>query len=162
MLKKCTYDGVFTWKIDSYEKRKQDSIIGEPSSIYSTTFYVGRYGYKMRARVYLNGDGKARGSHLSFFITIMRGEFDNILKWPYAQKTTLMLLDQSGNKSHVVETFKPNGATDCFKKPQTSMNLSAGSIFFIPHSKLESARSGYIQDDAIFVKVIVDKSGLKD
>ena len=36
-------------------------------SLYSQPFYTGRYGYKMCGRVYLNGDGMGKGTHLSLF-----------------------------------------------------------------------------------------------
>ena len=161
-LRDSSHNGIFIWKIENYSKRKRDAMNGDSVSVYSSSFYVGRYGYRMRARVYLNGDGRGRGTHLSFFITIVRGEYDNVLKWPYAQKTTLMLLDQTGKGIHVVDSFLPNGTTDCFKKPETSMNLSSGTPLFAAQKVIEAPNSPYKKDDTILLKVIVDKTGLKD
>lgn len=40
----------------------------------------------MCLRIYLNGDGTGRGSHLSLFFVVMRGQSDALLKWPFNQK----------------------------------------------------------------------------
>lgn len=49
-------------------------------------FYTSRYGYKMCLRVYLNGDGTGRGTHLSLFFVVMKGPHDALLRWPFNQK----------------------------------------------------------------------------
>lgn len=51
-----------------------------------TAFYTSRYGYKMCLRIYLNGDGTGRGTHLSLFFVVMRGPHDALLRWPFNQK----------------------------------------------------------------------------
>ena len=55
-------------------------------SLYSQPFYTDRYGCKMCGRVYLNGDGMGKGTHLSLFFVLMRGEYDALLEWPFRQK----------------------------------------------------------------------------
>lgn len=52
----------------------------------SPAFYTSRYGYKMCLRVYLNGDGTGRGTHLSLFFVVMKGPNDALLRWPFNQK----------------------------------------------------------------------------
>ena len=160
-IKDSSHSGIFIWRIDKYSRRKRDAVNGENISVYSAPFYVGRYGYKMRARVYLNGDGKGKGTHLSFFITIVRGDYDNILKWPFTQKTSLMMLDQSGNEAHVMDSFMPIGMTDSFKKPVTSMNLSSGTPLFASQKIIESPNSVYKLDDTIYLKISVDTTGMQ-
>lgn len=46
----------------------------------------------MCLRIYLNGDGTGRGTHLSLFFVVMRGHSDALLKWPFNQKVTLILI----------------------------------------------------------------------
>lgn len=53
-----------------------------------SAFYTSKYGYKMCLRIYLNGDGTGRGTHLSLFFVVMRGHSDALLKWPFNQKVT--------------------------------------------------------------------------
>ena len=51
----------------------------------------------------MDGDGSGKGTHLSFFLTVMKGEYDALLQWPFKQTVTLMLLDQD-----VIQSFKPH------------------------------------------------------
>ena len=46
----------------------------------------------MCARLYPNGDGQGKGTHLSLFFVIMRGHYDNIIKWPFRQKVSMFLV----------------------------------------------------------------------
>ena len=56
-LETCGYDGVLVWRMEGYTRRKQEAVSGKTLSVYSQPFFSSRYGYKMCARVYLNGDG---------------------------------------------------------------------------------------------------------
>lgn len=51
-----------------------------------SAFYTAKYGYKLCLRLYLNGDGTGKRTHLSLFIVIMRGEYDALLSWPFRNK----------------------------------------------------------------------------
>ena len=68
----ANYEGVLIWKIGDYRQRKLQAVGGRILSLYSQPFYTSRYGYKMCARIYLNGDGVGRGTHLSLFFVIMQ------------------------------------------------------------------------------------------
>lgn len=67
VLETASYNGVLIWKIRDYKRRKQEAVMGKTLSLYSQPFYTGYFGYKMCARVYLNGDGMGKGTHLSLF-----------------------------------------------------------------------------------------------
>jgi len=71
-LETANYDGVLVWKISDYIDRKRQAVEGRVLSLYSQPFYTSRYGYKMCARVYLNGDGTGRNTHLSLFFVVMQ------------------------------------------------------------------------------------------
>lgn len=123
-----------------------------------TAFYTSRYGYKMCLRIYLNGDGTGRGTHLSLFFVVMRGPHDALLRWPFNQKVTLMLLDHN-NREHVIDAFRPDVTSSSFQRPVSDMNIASGCPLFCPVSKME-AKNSYVRDDAIFIKAIVDLTGL--
>ena len=72
-------------------------------SLYSTPFYTCRHGYKMCARIYLNGDGLGKGTHLSFFFVIMCGPFDSVLTWPFNQR--VMLNQVVTCHQHIMKTY---------------------------------------------------------
>ncbi|XP_029024338.1 TNF receptor-associated factor 2 [Betta splendens] len=157
-LQFCTYDGVFVWKISDFSRRRQDAVAGRTPAMFSPAFYSSKYGYKMCLRLYLNGDGTGRGTHLSLFFVVMRGKCDALLKWPFSQKVTLMLLDQN-NREHIIDAFRPDITSTSFQRPISEMNIASGCPLFCPLAKL-AGKSPYLRDDTIFIKAIVDLTGL--
>lgn len=158
ILETTSYDGTFLWKIDDFQRRFRESVDGKTISIYSPPFYTARYGYKLCARAYLNGDGPmAKGKYISLFIVLMRGEYDGLLSWPFQQKITMKLLDQE-RISHVTETFRPDPNSSSFQRPRSEMNIASGCPMFCSHSQLRSR--GYVRDDTMFIKIIVDGTGV--
>lgn len=160
VLETASYNGVLIWKIRDYTRRKQEAVSGKTLSLYSQPFYTSYFGYKMCARVYLNGDGMGKGTHLSLFFVVMKGEYDALLPWPFRQKVTLMLMDQGGARKHLADAFKPDPNSSSFKRPSAEMNIASGCPMFANQSMLESG--SYIKDDTIFIKVTVDTSDLPD
>ncbi|XP_043914412.1 TNF receptor-associated factor 2 [Protopterus annectens] len=154
----ATYDGVFIWKIQDFSQKRQEAIAGRAPAMFSPAFYTSKYGYKMCLRIYLNGDGTGRGTHLSLFFVVMKGPSDALLKWPFNQKVTLMLLDQN-NREHIIDAFRPDVTSSSFQRPVSDMNIASGCPLFCPLSKLESKNS-YVRDDTIFIKAIVDLTGI--
>lgn len=73
-------------------------------------------------------------------------------------QVTLMLLDQN-NREHVIDAFRPDVTSSSFQRPVTDMNIASGCPLFCPVSKME-AKNSYVRDDAIFIKAIVDLTGL--
>ncbi|XP_029775832.1 TNF receptor-associated factor 2 isoform X4 [Suricata suricatta] len=157
-MEASTFDGVFVWKISDFARKRQEAVAGRTPAIFSPAFYTSRYGYKMCLRIYLNGDGTGRGTHLSLFFVVMRGPNDALLRWPFNQKVTLMLLDQN-NREHVIDAFRPDVTSSSFQRPVSDMNIASGCPLFCPVSKME-AKNSYVRDDAIFIKAIVDLTGL--
>ena len=154
LLERATYDGVLLWKIDDFERRRKEAINGVTMSLYSIPFYTSRHGYKMCARVYLNGDGMGKGTHLSFFFVVMKGPFDALLPWPFKQKVTLTIINQSGKK-HVTDTFRPDPQSSSFQRPSVKeMNVASGCPMFIRQEHL--LNGGFVKDDCIFLRVTVD------
>ncbi|XP_013871466.1 TNF receptor-associated factor 2 isoform X2 [Austrofundulus limnaeus] len=157
-LQHCTYDGVFVWKITEFSRRRQDAVAGRAPAMFSPAFYSSKYGYKMCLRLYLNGDGTGRGTHLSLFFVVMKGKCDALLKWPFSQKVTLMLLDQN-NREHIIDAFRPDVSSTSFQRPISEMNIASGCPLFCPLPKL-AGKGPYLRDDTIFIKAIVDLTGL--
>ncbi|KAK7104049.1 TNF receptor-associated factor 3-like [Littorina saxatilis] len=156
LLETASYDGTLVWKIRDYERRKRDAVNGRTLSLYSQPFYTGRFGYKMCARVYLNGDGMGKTTHMSLFFVIMRGEYDALLNWPFRQKVTLTLLDQSAEKRHLTDHFQPDPNSSSFQRPTSEMNVASGCPLFVSHAVVDNPSNGYLRDDTIFIRIVVD------
>ncbi|XP_071962013.1 TNF receptor-associated factor 3-like isoform X2 [Antedon mediterranea] len=158
ILETASYDGVLIWKIKDLSRRKRDADSGKTLSLYSQPFYTSRFGYKMCARVYLNGDGMGKGSHVSLFFVVMKGDYDALLPWPFRQKVTLMLLDQETGRRHLSDSFRPDPSSSSFKRPVTDMNIASGCPLFVAQSVLQDGM--YVKEDTVFFKIIVDISDL--
>ena len=156
LLERATYNGVLLWKIDDFARRMKEAMDGVTMSLYSIPFYTSRHGYKMCARVYLNGDGMGKGTHLSFFFVVMKGPFDALLPWPFKQKVSLTIINQAGKK-HVTDTFRPDPQSNSFQRPtQKEMNVASGCPMFIRQEQL--LNGGFVKDDCIFLRTVVDTS----
>ncbi|NXR44166.1 TRAF1 factor, partial [Hippolais icterina] len=151
----ASYDGIFLWKITEVGRKLQDSVTGRTVSLYSPAFYTAKYGYKVCLRVYLNGDGTGKGTHLSLFFVVMKGDYDALLPWPFRHKVTFMLLDQN-NREHVIDAFRPDLTSASFQRPVNDMNVASGCPMFLPLAKLQSPKHAYVKEDTLFLKCIIE------
>ncbi|CAF4614872.1 unnamed protein product [Didymodactylos carnosus] len=110
----------------------------------------------MRARLYLQGDGNAKGTHMSLFFVLMKGDHDAVLKWPFNYKVTFCLYDQSGQNQNVIDSFRPDTKSYSFQRPQSEMNIASGIPKFFPLSIIKQDGNNYVRDDTMFIKIIVD------
>ncbi len=155
LIENSSYDGQMIWKIPQFSQRMADAQSGRYTSIFSLPFYTGRYGYKMCLRLYILGNGIGKNTHMSLFFVIMKGEFDNILSWPFTSKVTFKLINQTGNRD-IIDSFKPDPMSSSFCKPKSDMNIASGCPRFVSHTELKSG--GFIVDDTLFIKCTVDCS----
>ena len=148
-----SYDGKLLWKITEFARKRNESVGGQQVSFFSPCFYTSRYGYKMCARIFLNGDGMGRGTHISVFFVVLRGQYDAVLRWPFRQKVTFMLFDQD-NVQHVIEAFRPDPNSPSFQRPRRETNIASGCPMFCSLTELNN--HAYVRDDTMFLKIIVD------
>ena len=110
----------------------------------------------MCARLYLNGDGIGKDSHVSLFFVLMKGRFDAILSWPFTHRVTMLLLDQSGQENHVQEKFRPDPNSSSFQRPRSEMNIATGCPRFISKTDLDRRKTLYMKDNTMFIQIIVE------
>ncbi|XP_075416534.1 TNF receptor-associated factor 1 [Tenrec ecaudatus] len=158
LMEEASFDGTFLWKITNVTRRCHESACGRTVSLFSPAFYTAKYGYKLCLRLYLNGDGTGKRTHLSLFIVIMRGEYDALLSWPFRNKVTFMLLDQN-NREHAIDAFRPDLSSASFQRPQSETNVASGCPLFFPLNRLQSSKHAYVKDDTMFLKCIVETGG---
>ena len=159
LIENSNHDGSIIWKIPQFSQRMNDAQSGKYTSMFSLPFYTGRYSYKMCLRLYILGDGIGKNSHMSLFFVIMRGEFDNILQWPFTHKVTFKLVNQTGARD-VIVTFQPDPMSSSFRKPKSDMNVAIGCPCFVAHRELKNR--GFIVDDTIFIKCIIDRTTIRN
>ena len=131
---------------------------------WSTPFYTGPDGYKLKLRVDANGDGSGKGTHVTVGVYLMKGENDDILTWPFKCDTTIRLLNWREDKEHVETILDFNDSDDIkYRKRVMEGDTAPGGLGydFISHSDLYyniTNNTEYINNDVLcFVvsKVIV-------
>ena len=160
-IERNTSNVSFMRSIPDVYKQIEDARAGKCISIDLSPFHFnpngyGNCGYKMCLRLFMHGDGIGKGTHMSLFIVIMKGEFDNILQWPFTHKVTFKLINQCGGGCDVVDSICPDPFSSSFQKPKSDMNVASGCPRFV--SIKELLQEGFIIDDTIFIEVEVDTS----
>ncbi|KAF6019058.1 hypothetical protein EB796_022659 [Bugula neritina] len=89
------------------------------------------------------------------FFVLMRGEYDELLHFPFKQRVTFSLLCPSNPSLSKHETFLPDPDSSSFRRPQTEMNIASGCPQFALHADVES--SNFLVNDCIYVRVKVER-----
>ena len=147
-----TYNGELTWKISDVMHKRREAIMNRTRSFYSPPFFTSPSGYMCCGRLYINGDGAAKGTHISVFFVVMKGPFDALQQWPFNKRITLMLLNQDGDCHHE-ESFKPDLSSSSFERPKKETNIASGSPFFYSLNALES--NGFLREDTMYIRIKV-------
>ena len=125
---------------------------------HSTPFYSGRQGYKMRLKVYANGFGSGKGTHVSVYVQIIPGEYDDTLTWPYTGTVIFEIINWKEDSNHVkiiVDFSKESAIADgCGKKPTgEKSNIGRGHREALPHDELYDSENQYIHNDTLYIKI---------
>ena len=158
VLEVKTTNGVFIWKVPDIRRRYRDAVDRKTISLYSPPFYTSPHGYRMCIRVYLNGDGIGKGTHISMFFVLMKSEHDCLLSWPFKQSVRFTLINQVDQDSSISEAFAPDLSSPSFQQPTAEMNVASGFPKFVRQSILQNEE--FTKGNAIFIKAEVDPTGL--
>ncbi|XP_029192548.1 TNF receptor-associated factor 4-like [Acropora muricata] len=154
------------WRIEDYTRKLKEARAGNADTLFSPTFTTSKHGYRLCASVCLNGDGKGKGTHMSVFISVLKGAFDSLLKWPFDYRVTFYLLDQDEDhlqRKHIKFSIKPNPCPEnepFLGRPKLEKNASFGGAKFAKHEEIDTRH--YVKDDTIFLKIAIDCDGLSE
>ena len=148
----------FTWKITSYGEALRKAKSGKEIILNSSTFYS--CGYKYKLLFCPNGNGEGENTHLSFFLVIMKGEYDAMLTWPFHKMVTMTLIDQqekAKDRENIAMSLITIDSPESYERPVNDENDARGFRQFVSHEKLQERR--YIVDDTIFIQIRITSSG---
>ena len=141
-----------------FKKHKQDG-----DQWYSEPFYTHQHGYQMCLRVHANGFGTGKGTHISVYSYLMRGEYDNHLRWPFQGIINVQLINQLQDKEHleIESVFDSNSPATARNRLHTKERNSngLGKSQLIPHSELGYNRAKncqYVKDDCLCFRVTLN------
>ena len=145
---------VFT--VTDFQREKQaDEVWTSPP------YYTHIGGYKFCLKMYPNGLGRGKGTHVSVYAYLMRGEHDDELEWPFEGSTTVELINQREDKGHYSKTFNLNRCSDgdgtsTSRVVDKETACGYGSTLFISHTDLSynpTTNTEYLQDDCLQLRV---------
>ena len=126
----------------------------------SPPFYSHLQGYKMCVVVTALGHNAAKGTHMSVYACLMRGEFDGRLAWPFRGEITVQLLNQLGDRNHATGTIRFNQWTPepyCCRVLEADRAVKGWGIQkYIALSDLsfnEAKKRQYLLDDRLLFRV---------
>lgn len=129
-----------------FEQHKKDD-----DQWFSLPFYSHPKGYKMCLRVDANGHGQGKHTHTSVYIHLMKGEFDDHLKWPFRGEVTVKLLNQKQGRGHHAGTVSftddtPGGRVREGERAKDGW----GSSNFISYTDLQAK---YLMNDCLRARI---------
>ena len=135
------------FKLTGYASKKEKN-----GTFYSPPFYTSAGGYRMRIRVYANGVGDGKGTHVSVFTKPLEGRYDHQLHWPFMGSVTYELLNQLADDKHHSREVRYDASVDM------QVGSCKGCTKFLPHSSLchdPATNTQYLLDDTLYFRVSV-------
>ena len=146
------YQSLHEFTLTDLSKRKQFN-----NCYCSAPFYTHHHGYKLCLVVYSNGDGSGKDMHVSVFLSLMAGEYDDQLVWPFASNFDIELLNWRNNAMHCKQILQFGDNNQPHKVPKEDIyGLTWGYSQFIPHSSLaydSTSNVEYLQEDCLRFRV---------
>ena len=118
--------------LTNFSQQKQNNDVW-----YSLPFYTHTRGYKMCLKVHANGLRDGKGTHVSVYVCLMRGEFDNSLKWPFRGDITIQLLNQLKDHEHHSKMFHSDKIFGVRRVTTEETGGPWGYSTFIAHCELK-------------------------
>ena len=142
-------------KMEGFQEKKENDEEWNSDPVYS---HFG--GYKMCLQVYANGNIKVKGTRVSVFIYLMRGDNDDNLKWLFKGTITVSLLNQlEDGQHHTKQLWLPDrDIPEQVSGRVTGKERAAsgwGQRGFISHQYLKTVSENcqYLKDNTLFFRV---------
>jgi len=121
---------------------------------YSPVFCTHEQGYQFRLRV--DANGWCSGDTVAMVVSLVKGDYDDELEWPFQGIITVQILNHIKNSAHtaVKEFIFKDGGYECQRViDETEPEFGCWCDRFITHSALQYdpvKKSQYLKDDCLF------------
>ncbi|WP_163370803.1 hypothetical protein [Endozoicomonas acroporae] len=147
--------GTLLWKIDQFDAKRSDAISGKTNILFSPVFFTDVFGYKLCAKLYLNGDGFGKDSHISLFLVVMKGDYDETLDWPFRHKVNFTIRGPSRDED-VHDSFRPDPDSSSFQRPKKNYNIASGCPCLLKLTRENLDK--YVKNNTMFIRISIDTS----
>lgn len=126
---------------------------------YSDNIYTHDRGYRLCLCVVAAGEHTGKGTHLSVYLCLMKGLYDEQLTWPFSGKVEICLLNQISDEQHISVTtaFSDYDNDDIVGRVMHDRigNKRPGYPMFVSHESLSKSTPvcQYLKDDCLYFKV---------
>ena len=143
-------------RMEGFQEKKGNDEVWSSDPVYS---HFG--GYKMCLSVYPNGHKEGKGTHVSVYVYLMRGDNDDNLKWPFKGTIKVSLLNQLEDGQHCTrQPWSPGSNIPEDYRGRVTDSERAGTGWgypkFISHQELSyqgNKNSQYLKDNTLFFRV---------
>ena len=128
---------------------------------HSDPFYTHDKGYKMCLFVIINGTDHCEGTHVSVYLYITKGSYDDDLKWPLVKTFGVRLLNQNMNEEHYkghqirFTHDTPSVISGKIRTKRSTHNRGLGHVDYIAYDDLKrvTCTHQYLKDDCIYFEI---------
>ena len=152
-----------SWRICNITEALKPPTPYGTAALQSEPFYSSANGYKLKVSFYPRGSKSRKRGYVSVYLIIMKGEYDDALRWPFRHKVIFTLIDQQENlekRRNIVRELVPDislkwHAMAC-AKPTEDENPAFGIFELEPiDTFLYQKTRGYLLDDSLLLEVRV-------
>ena len=143
-----------TFKLDRFAERK---MLNE--KWLSPPFYTHPGGYKMCISVYPNGIDGGQRTHVSLYVHLMTGEYDEWHEWPFQGQIVILFMNQRGLSSYfwgdrghghkVIYLDNPRNLSNRKRVFDITYGPGWGYDTALPHSKL----GNFLNNDSLLIRI---------
>ena len=137
--------------IDNFKLQQRQTLWAALFPHHSQFMYTHSGGYKFRLKIYENGRGEGRGTHVSVQLEAHKGPFDDSLQWPAICNIKLQLLNQYRDQDHITGTKELK-----WQKPADGLQIVTFSEKFIAHDDLKwnaEKHTQYLKNSRIHFRI---------
>ena len=143
-------------KLEGFKEKKKNEEAWHSDPVYS---HFG--GYKMCLCVRPNGNSSCKGTHISVYVCLMKGDNDDNLKFPFKGHIVVSLLNQLEDKNHhIKKLWSPDSNVPevVSGRVKTGERISKGwgHPDFLPRNSLDynsDKNCQYLMKDCLFLRV---------
>ena len=117
---------------------------------YSDPFYTHKEGYKVKLNVLPDGWNNGKGTHLSVYLYLVEGPYDDTLCWPLKGKFKVTLLNQVGNINHHSASHNVVSVNRIISFSNNTKEIWSHPRFIQTATLLNS---NYLKNDSLFFEV---------
>ncbi len=115
-------------------------------SWYSEPFYNYPGGYKFQLNIDTNGSSEGSGTHLSAYLNLLPGEYDDERQWPIKVTVRLTMLNQRGDNNH-------HTSRDVVVEYEEVEHFWCINDKYYPLNRLNMVNFAYLYNDSINFKL---------